>query len=190
MFPYEGSKLIVRIKKGAMLHSGRKLSIKVYPSNNIRLYCGAVSSATYRSDSYESRVSFASSAFTTAIPTVLTRFALEDGVSGGDTSYHEEFSHFPQIGEGCANLDDCSGNGICDYCSQTCFCDMGFGNPADFAQRGRDVASSCATSKYTVMPTRSSASALKYPSLMIIMPMFVLYCLCLFRDMPGKQVYW
>lgn len=117
----------------------------VYPSNNIRLYCGAVSSAEYFSSTYQNRLSPASSAFSTAIPAIYTRFSPVAGFTAGDTSYREQFSHFPQIGEGCSNLDDCSGNGICDYCSQTCYCDVGFGNPDDFAQPGRDVSASCST---------------------------------------------
>jgi hypothetical protein len=41
------------------------------------------------------------------------------------------FQNTSAIGPGCGDLNKCSGNGVCDYCTSRCTCNEGYGSPED-----------------------------------------------------------
>jgi len=51
---------------------------------------------------------------------------------------------FSGVGVGCTELNGCSKHGQCDFCTQKCTCDAGYGSPSDIIMKGRDIDGTCA----------------------------------------------
>lgn len=134
--PFDTSELIVKLKDTVSFTNQTRLSISIYESNNIGVYCGMPSSDTYYSAEYQSRL------FTDAIetlPLMGSKTVESDGSLGAFTSDFVPFRSFPTVGSdgfNCSYLNYCSGHGVCDYCNQQCVCDDGYGKASDLVPVG------------------------------------------------------
>jgi hypothetical protein len=63
------------------------------------------------------------------------KFVIENKYKGTNLQYSNEtlFDFVTPIGPGCADFNFCNGHGSCDYCSDKCYCDDGFGSVRDLA---------------------------------------------------------
>jgi hypothetical protein len=49
--------------------------------------------------------------------------------------------HTDAVGSGCKDFGHCSGHGTCDYCTETCTCELGYGGPGAIVEP--DISPSC-----------------------------------------------
>lgn len=47
------------------------------------------------------------------------------------------------MGTGCKNDNFCNGHGVCDWCSDKCICQEGFGSPVDTIMLGQNIRKDC-----------------------------------------------
>jgi hypothetical protein len=67
------------------------------------------------------------------------------------------------IGPGCGNLDQCSGFGICDYCTSTCLCEEGHGSEMDRRRAiANDFLPDCSSKACPVGPSIGSVPSFAY----------------------------
>ena len=102
--PFAGSLLalqVMRINGNLTFHDLH--TVTVFKSNGIKAFCGqAMNSAKLRI-----------------------------GTNATGSLEWMDVATSPLVGNGCQDKSSCNLHGTCDYCYNTCTCDMGYGNPAE-----------------------------------------------------------
>jgi hypothetical protein len=70
--------------------------------------------------------------------------AIQLGTNASGTILWDTVDSTPLVGNGCQEMSSCNLHGTCDYCYNTCTCDMGFGNPATEVYEYGSVRIDCA----------------------------------------------
>lgn len=92
-------------------------------SNNLHALCGFpgssnISGSTLFNDSWSR-------------PTLMFVKVPNGNSRGNVTIWISTLTNYTGIGDGCKLLNYCSGHGLCDYCTETCFCSDGYGSARD-----------------------------------------------------------
>ena len=146
--PYDNSMLSVRLIEGFNLTNGSTVHLTIYDANGIHAYCGFPSSEEYYSDAYQSRMSSVPASIT-SVPMIASREVYHNGSYGRYIDNFTSFHHFPAVGEGCLQRNNCFSHGLCDFCHQKCLCDSGYGNYGDVIVAGlSNTSMSCKSSKF------------------------------------------
>lgn len=131
--PYEYSKLTLSRIFGDgtyTISAGTAIILKIYDTNGIGIACGFPSSFIYYNHSSTGRINYMPFSMLTNVTNSTYAITQYDGV-----------------GTGCTHYRNCSGHGICDYCTQKCSCSEGYGSSSDVITIGRDVDNTCSQSK-------------------------------------------
>lgn len=139
-FAYNGdgiSQIVISVLPNVVIPQLKNVRINFMESNGIYATCGFPSSVSH-SSSYSVDVK-------TDIPTFSTFFT-----SGLSTlsSITDDFSYFPSVGPGCGVWNDCSGHGLCNFCSEECECVDGFGSNTDLLFAAKVASKRCNASTY------------------------------------------
>ena len=111
--PFRNSTLVLYVREQVRIPPGTPLKVRLYKSNNIRVYCGFADVSDTDDDEFQMWTN--SSAATNA------KFSIENS----DT-----------VGNGCSAISDCAGKGACDFCKERCMCYTGFGSGDNYDQIG------------------------------------------------------
>ena len=131
--PYNSSKLIFVKKPYFAITTGEVIHIKIYASNGLMAYCGFPAwDAKYDVRSTNPMESFQLISNRTGLAS--NKFTLQH----------------PQMGLGCSLHGDCNGRGSCDFCTEKCTCDTGWGAPTDIITKGDVINKHCFQSKYFI----------------------------------------
>jgi hypothetical protein len=133
--PFESSKLLIKLQPGVIITERLYfVNITVFADNGISIFCGFPDAYTVglKSMSTLKELFYISSSFNDA-----------KARSNRDPSNMSPFVDYPRVGSGCLALENCNGNGDCDYCFERCICHKGFGFPADNVMNGRDLDVTC-----------------------------------------------
>jgi hypothetical protein len=77
-------------------------TITIFKSNGIKAYCGQAANSA----------------------------AIQLGTNASGTIQWDTVDSTPLVGNGCQDMASCNLHGTCDYCYNTCTCDLGYGNPS------------------------------------------------------------
>jgi len=162
--PYVDSMLLVRSALNETLTASSSISITVFKENKIGATCGFPPSTV----PVNSVASFSPFRLVTVrdglvhtIKKVLEQFSVK--YPNGSIAYNytaavnvtgfrnvtlrQNTSHnidvYSGLGNGCSNLNNCNGRGICDYCYEICKCYDGFGSSTDLIQVGSPISPDC-----------------------------------------------
>lgn len=141
------SSSLLILKHAGTLSALSLVDITVSASNNIVAICGSPNSTVYFGNAYQARTNLFAVLSSPKIPSISSRLILPDLSLGAFTSNSIPFSSFPAIGsdsDPCASFwNSCSGHGVCDYCTQKCICDQGWGYYPGYSLNGL-VSTTCA----------------------------------------------
>lgn len=162
--PYVDSMLVVKSAMNETLLASSTISITVFKENKIGATCGfppstvpvnTVSSfAPFRlvtvRDGQVRIIKEIFQDFSFLYPNGSIAYNYTEAVNVTDLrtfTLRQNNSHlidiYSGLGHGCADLNDCNGRGICDYCFEVCKCYDGFGSSTDLIQTGSAIGTDC-----------------------------------------------
>jgi len=121
------------------------VSLSISADNGLASYCDSISSQDYYFSNWSTHTRDQ-----VDVPHIAYRFLQAGGSNFSELSLPRPFTSFPGLGGGCSHLNNCSHHGVCNFCQKKCECDEGFGSRTDLVIKGRDLANSCATSKFLI----------------------------------------
>lgn len=140
---FASSTLIIKTKNNYTLPANSIYSITIYKESGIGAACGFAGSV-YLNYSYPIVTPSPSFNLFTFYPHHSpyndSHFYLRANSYNNDSI---EFNYFSGVGNGCLEFDDCSGNGICDFCYETCNCYTGHGSSKDKISTGDSLKPDC-----------------------------------------------
>mmetsp|Transcript_22493 Transcript_22493/g.32845 ORF Transcript_22493/g.32845 Transcript_22493/m.32845 type:complete len:454 (+) Transcript_22493:36-1397(+) len=138
--PYSTSKLQIVKKPGVVIRSETHIHIKIYAENGIRAYCGFPAHDTiYNVPSARDMEVFQLSS-NASVRMAYTSLGTVRNPTWDNVTV--TLSH-PQMGLGCKLYGDCYGRGVCDFCTENCICDEGWGAPTDVVMKGASLSGHC-----------------------------------------------
>ncbi|KAJ8610681.1 hypothetical protein CTAYLR_005664 [Chrysophaeum taylorii] len=108
--PFLNSTLELKVRAGVRLERGEDVTVKVYKTNELRVYCG-----------------FDRASNTNDPLTLRTNATLATGSPA-------RFDDSDVVGNGCSRLLDCLERGTCDYCTERCACYEKLGDGDDISR--------------------------------------------------------
>lgn len=135
--PYPTSTLILKIKdqySGFFVEKRETVTITVHSENGIGAFCGHQSWDVYNGTGEGLRKDYD--------PFKIT-VGLTNSSSASFALGSVPFSYWSGVGQGCADVSDCSGHGTCDYCYERCSCYQGYGHASDVVMVGGGVQPDC-----------------------------------------------
>lgn len=124
--PYNSSKFVFIKKSYFPVRAGDTINFKIYAENGIRAYCGF--------PAHDAKYDILSS-------NPMESFQLISNRTGLATP--KIMLPHPQMGLGCRLHGDCNERGICDYCTETCKCNPGWGADTDIIMNGDALSNYC-----------------------------------------------
>jgi hypothetical protein len=164
--PYNSSQLVLIKKSYFPLLSGQKIKLKIYSENGIKAYCGF--------PAWDAKYDILSS-------NPMESFQLISNSTGSLGTSTKVILPHPRMGLGCGLHSDCNERGTCDYCTETCSCNPGWGASTDIIMTGDSI------SKYCYH--RESPSPLSPPSSVSLLSVPWPHRLWSVRCMSCRQIY-
>lgn len=130
------SKLILRVLPQTTIDSNQLVRLRILASNGIFVQCGFPDSITARA-LYPIVVDAPTPSFVTY-------------TTSGSISPSDSFYYYGSVGTGCSLNGHCSGHGKCDYCSNECVCDEGYGSSTDIQTTAGAAGKTCHESMYYI----------------------------------------
>lgn len=119
--PYNTSMITLVLREGQTVSKFEAIVLTIFAENGLRAYCG------FPSDS--SAISY-----TQIVPTIIASNVSTDR-SGEMARDH--------MGSQCSLYSHCGTYGLCDYCTEKCHCNEGFGSSTDIIVKGGSISGNC-----------------------------------------------
>lgn len=145
--PYSSAMIILKPLSNATIVAYSTIPLRIYKENGIGTVCGFPDSQT------------ATNFINSIKPFKNFKIYTLDQLPGTNITKRSSdtfsFTSYDGIGNGCRKQNDCNGNGVCDYCYETCSCNEGYGSITDIGPKG-SFNPSCADRKLLTMLLFSS----------------------------------
>jgi hypothetical protein len=126
--PYNSSHFIFIKNSYFSLDSGEKIKLKIYSENGIKAYCGF--------PAWDAKYDILSS-------NPMEAFQLISNSTGSLGTVTTVTLPHPRMGLGCGLHSDCNERGTCDYCTERCSCNPGWGASTDLIMTGDSISKYC-----------------------------------------------
>jgi len=111
--PFPNSTLALYVQEEVTIPAGTSLRVRIYRSNNIKVYCGYDRPQNTDND-----------------------FFLMWTNSTKATGHQQQIEYGDRVGNGCSKISDCGLVGECDFCQQKCYCWPGKGGSDNYKNTG------------------------------------------------------